>query len=71
MGQSRPNEDPRYEAEGADGAGFFGLDLEGFLSELLGPGAPFGWVFQAARSRTAPRRCGQLSPRVRAKASRG
>jgi hypothetical protein len=40
--ESGLNEDPGHEAEGAGGAGFLGFDLERFLRELLGLGAPFG-----------------------------
>jgi hypothetical protein len=42
VGKSRLDEDSRQEAEGADGASFLGFDLERFLGELLGLGAPFG-----------------------------
>jgi hypothetical protein len=40
MGESGLNEDPSHEAEGAGSTRFFGLDLERFLSKLLGFGAP-------------------------------
>ena len=39
VGQSGLDEDPGHEAESAGGAGFFSLDFERFLRELLGLGA--------------------------------